>query len=260
MDQNTNSFDALYNDAYEHRPLMRWDELLAFVRRFPQLAAFNAALIAQQRPTATFVETEDGWRERFGRSVEADATSMVILHPFGPVRFVYDIADTTGPELPTEVSTPFAAVGAPTWDGLHLVVATLRRKNLLPAHLPQTRSASVMLTRLLTELALVYSGHRGSRPELAVSAADPHVERSQVRFETECITWLIAGRIGLRAAATGSLKGYLKHGELMPPVSRDRVLHTVNAIERLFGGALAFGTAVRHEVPSLFELDEQLAV
>jgi hypothetical protein len=35
----------------------------------------------------------------------------------------------------------------------------------------------------------------------------------------------------LRAAATGPLKGYLKHGELIPEFSRDRVLQTVDAIE-----------------------------
>ena len=64
----------------------------------------------------------------------------------------------------------------------------------------------------------------------------------------------------MRAAATGSLKGYLKHGELIPEFSRDRVLQAVDTIEDLFGGALAFGAVIREETPSLFELDMSLAV
>ena len=152
------------------------------------------------------------------------------------------------------------APGPPTWDGLHTVINTLHRKNLLPDHLPHTRSASVMVTHLLSELALVICGHRGLRPDLEAATAEARIELDQVRFETECITWLIAGRLGVRAAAASSLKGYLKHGELIPEFSRDRVLQTVDTIEDLFGGALAFGAAIREETPSLFEIDVHLAV
>jgi hypothetical protein len=35
------------------------------------------------------------------------------------------------------------------------------------------------------------------------------------------------------------------------------VLQTVDTIEDLFGGALAFGAVIREETPSLFELDMQ---
>lgn len=164
------------------------------------------------------------------------------------------------PDVTTDVLNPLPAPGPPTWDGLHRVINTLHRKNLLPDDLPQTRSASVILTHLLTELALRLSGHRGPRPDLQAASAETRTEAAQVRFEIECITWLIAGRLGVRAAASGSLKGYLKHGELIPEFSRDRVLQTVDTIEALFGGALAFGAAIREETPSLFELDVQLAV
>jgi hypothetical protein len=159
-----------------------------------------------------------------------------------------------------DVLSPLPASGAPTWDGVHSVINTLKQKNLLPDRLPQTRSASVMLTYLLTELELSISGHRRPRPDLGAASAGPKTEVAQARFESECITWVIAGRLGLRAAATGPLKGYLKHGELIPEFSRDRVLQTVDTIEDLFGGALAFGAVIREATPSLFELDMSLAV
>ena len=113
------------------------------------------------------------------------------------------------------------------------------------------------LRHVLDELAMVFAGHRGAFPKLGIAAGETDIDGRQARFEAECITWLIAGRLGLKMAATGSLKGYLKHGELLPPLSRDRVLHAVNAIEKLFGGALRFAQIVREDVPSLFPLTEQ---
>ena len=260
MDKNVNSFDALYAEVGSHRSVMPWDELLGFVRRFPQIAAFNAALVATQKAGAIFVETEHSWQQKYARLLNDDAVALIVLHPFAPVRFVYDVEDTHGPPVPDAAINPYKAVGAPTWDGHRIVMDRLRRQGLNLAGLPKTQSPTVMLGRVLYELALVYAGHRGAHPKLGVAASETDIDGRQARFEAECITWLIAGRIGLKMAATGSLKGYLKHGELLPPVSRDRVLHSVNAIEKLFGGAQRFGEIVREDVPSLFPLSEQITV
>lgn len=213
MDQKSKPFDSHVAELLDRHLPMSWDELLAAVRRSPQLSAVEAARGAKQRPD----RTTDGLRS-----------------------------------LP--------AASPPTWDGLHAVINTLHRKNLLPDDLPHTRSPSVMLIHLLSELALSLSDHRRPGCDLGAASVEPKAEGVQARFETECIIWLITGRLGVRAAATGSLKGYLKHGELMPEFSRDRVLQTVDTIEGLFGGALAFGIMIREEMPSLFELDDSLAV
>ena len=87
------------------------------------------------------------------------------------------------------------APGPPTWDGLHTVINTLHRKNLLPDHLPHTRSASVILTYLLTELALSISAI-ADRGLISSGFGRAKDEAAQARFETECITWVIAGRLG----------------------------------------------------------------
>lgn len=231
MDVNPHSFDALYSEPRERSSLPSWDELLCAVRRSPQLTAFDAAVVSRSGPEA---------------SVPSAAEPSV--------------PPAAGSTASAEAAGPDTANRAPTWDGLNTVIAALRGKDLLPETLPTTRSPTVMLVHLIEELALVFAGHRGDRPKLGVIGSEPGIDRAQVRFETECITWSIAGRLGLRAAATGSLKRYLKDGDLMPPISRDRVLHTVDAVEGLFGGALTFGETIRHEIPSLFSLDEQLAV
>ncbi len=231
MDVNPHSFDALYSEPRERSSLLSWDELLCVVRRSPQLTAFDAAVVSRSCPEA---------------SVPSAAEPSV--------------PPAAGSTASAEAAGPDTANRAPTWDGLNTVIAALRGKDLLPETLPTTRSPTVMLVHLIEELALVFAGHRGDRPKLGVIGSEPGIDRAQVRFETECITWSIAGRLGLRAAATGSLKRYLKDGDLMPPISRDRVLHTVDAVEGLFGGAPTFGETIRHEIPSLFSLNEPLAV
>lgn len=140
------------------------------------------------------------------------------------------------------------------------MIALLRHKTLLPESLPSTRSATVMFLRLIDELALIFTGRRGPRPDLGVDGAGPGVGQAQVRFETACITWVIAGRLRLKAAVPGPLRGYLDHGELMPEISRHRVLQAVDAIEGLFGGARGFAEMIRHEEPSLFELGARAVV
>ncbi|WP_166971148.1 dual specificity protein phosphatase family protein [Brevibacterium atlanticum] len=237
MDDNRYSFDALYSEPLERGSLPPWDELLVCVRRRPQLAAFDAAMLARSRPEATAGTPE---------AVDGTGQSMV--------------AGIAGPMVFAEAEDPEIADRAPTWDGLDTVIADLRGQDLLHVTLPTTRSPTVMLTYLIEELALVFAGHRGDRPDHNIVASDLGLDQAQVRFETECITWLISGRLGLRSAAAGSLKGYLKDGDLMPPISRDRVLRTVDAVEGLFGGAPALGDQIRQEVPSLFSLDEPLAV
>lgn len=231
MDVNPHSFDALYSEPRERSSLLSWDELLCAVRRSPQLTALDAAVVSRSCPEA---------------SVPSAAEPSV--------------PPAAGSTASAEAAGPDTANRAPTWDGLNTVIAALRGKDLLPETLPTTRSPTVMLVHLIEELSLVFAGHRGDRPKLGVIGSEPGIDRAQVRFETECITWSIAGRLGLRAAATGSLKRYLKDGDLMPPISRDRVLHTVDAVEGLFGGAPTFGETIRHEIPSLFSLNEPLAV
>lgn len=70
-------------------------------------SAFNAGLILLQRPGAQYVETEEAWQEKYGRYIKHEATPIVVLRPFGPVEFLYDIADTYGDEIPEKMKDGF---------------------------------------------------------------------------------------------------------------------------------------------------------
>lgn len=59
---------------------------------------FNSALIYLQRPGVLYVESEIGWKKH-GRDVNPNAIPIVVLQPFGPVDFLYELEDTYGKEF-----------------------------------------------------------------------------------------------------------------------------------------------------------------
>lgn len=67
-----------------------------FARQNPHHAPFNNALVFAQRPECAYYMTADQWEKRLGRTIRPGAIPMVILFPFGPVKFVYDFKDTEG--------------------------------------------------------------------------------------------------------------------------------------------------------------------
>jgi hypothetical protein len=109
------AIDQLFAEALNSKGLSAFDEFLDFVKRFNNLSVYNAMLVRIQRPGASAVGTRKQWGEK-ERRVNPDAVPIVILHPFGPVRFVYEVSDTTGPPLPGENSNVLFAVGELSGD------------------------------------------------------------------------------------------------------------------------------------------------
>ena len=109
------SLDALYQRARDLYTTEGYRAFLDFIARLPQYAPFNCALLHIQRPGASYFATQTQWKRDLGRHVEAGARPCVILHPFGPVLFVFAAEDTLpgedGRELPEHVTNPFAVEG-----------------------------------------------------------------------------------------------------------------------------------------------------
>ena len=63
-----------------------------------------------QRPGAEIVATEYEWT-KVGREVLPDAVPIIMLWPFGPIRFIYELADTGPPIDRGSINDPFAARG-----------------------------------------------------------------------------------------------------------------------------------------------------
>lgn len=106
--------DELFHSIGKYRRSSEFQVLLNFCRRFHYLSAYNAMLVQMQRPGATFVHTAGNWEKRFNIRVKQNANPLIILVPFGPVDYVFDIEDTEGESkklIPESILRPFKTKG-----------------------------------------------------------------------------------------------------------------------------------------------------
>lgn len=90
------ALDELFLSVGTYRRSREYRELLDFLRRFPALSPYNAMLIHVQRPGCRCLLTASKWWKLYQRKVRPGARPLVILRPFGPVAFVFDVSDTEG--------------------------------------------------------------------------------------------------------------------------------------------------------------------
>jgi hypothetical protein len=85
-------------------------DFLSFTNKFKRLAVWNARMAYIQRPGARVIATEFEWR-KVERTIAPDAVPIIILWPFAPIRFVYELEDTNPPTMHNDIRDPFAAIG-----------------------------------------------------------------------------------------------------------------------------------------------------
>lgn len=108
--------NELVADALRYRGSKEYARLLRFIRGFRSYKPFNALLVDVQKPGSRYVAPAGRWRADYGHRIRVGAQPIVILQPFGPVMFVFDVSDVepdgdAGP-LPLGVTDPFAVLTA----------------------------------------------------------------------------------------------------------------------------------------------------
>lgn len=86
--------DVLFDNVQSYRSSSYFKSLLEFCANFKTLAPYNAMLVRFQMPGARFVLTASEWKRLYNRGIKPDAQPLVILVPFGPIAFVFEIKDT----------------------------------------------------------------------------------------------------------------------------------------------------------------------
>lgn len=90
----SHKLDELFRSAKEFAKSKRYMEMMDFYRRMKHLGPYNAALANIQRPGAFYLQTERYWNETYKRNIKDTASPVIILMPFGPIEFLYDLSDT----------------------------------------------------------------------------------------------------------------------------------------------------------------------
>ena len=86
--------DELFNDVRRYRKSSEFRDLINFVTRFKTLSPFNSMLAHMQRPESKYLLRASEWKKKYGRGIKEDARPVVILIPFGPVDFLFEVGDT----------------------------------------------------------------------------------------------------------------------------------------------------------------------
>lgn len=285
--------DAHQDNLFELRPVFdaatrphSAAELKEFGRalaRMPRLGAYNAWLVQVQRPGSAFVDTEEGWAKR-GRRVKPMAHRLITLRPFGPVEFVYELADTEGEPVPERFAHPFAAEGSVTEEGYRWFVRRLGQLSIvyderqqgsqLAAHVTvhdvverETRDGRVRpLVRyavtvnsllgpnekfraLIHEVGHVQCGHLIVPMEMRIRQR-PGLSEESKELEAECVAWLLCRRLGVRYDPSEHLRSVLDGARQLPPVDLERISRAVNEVEKLGPGLVNLGHQLRREQPS----------
>ena len=84
--------DELFREVQAYRSSEKFKRYMDFCAHFRMLGAYNAMLVSTQREGVRYVQTSSKWK-KYNMRPTANACPLVILMPFGPVDFVYDVSD-----------------------------------------------------------------------------------------------------------------------------------------------------------------------
>jgi hypothetical protein len=274
--------DKLFLEIGTYRRSQDYFELLKFIKRFPAIAPFNAMLINIQKPGSQYVASASVWKEKFGRHIVPGARPLVILRPFGPVTYVFELGDTAGSKpFPPELLNPFRVEGK---------IRTINHKKLLsslinfgisyyeadrgsasagfiqtnrnPGQQIVVKSNKVYWIKMLYnivvnrnhpietkfativhELGHLFCGHLGS-PSEKWWTDRPMLHKDVKEFEAESVCWLVCERMGIHNPSAEYLNWYLGANEEIPDISIETVLKSVNMVETMIKGS----SSIRKEI------------
>ena len=249
----------MLDDAAAYRSSTHYRDLLRFVARMRRFSPFNGLLLHRQKPGLRFAASARDWRRRWKRIVKVDARPLVVLIPFGPVGFVYDMLDTEAlpgaPPLPRDAYA-FPATGNVTKSALLAIVAAVERKGVRVLevdegdwhagrilrsgdtyrlkvnrnHLRETR-----FTTIAHELGHLYLGHLGGDAKRRIPGRRGVIER-WCEVEAESVAYLVGHRHGVAPESDAYLAGFIEAGE---PIGRsldvERVMRAAGAVEGVMG-------------------------
>ena len=253
--------DQLLEESRLYRTGKDYQELLEFVVQLRNFAPFNALLLQIQKPGLSYAASARDWRKRFKRTIKEGARPLVILWPFGPVAFVYDVLDTEGEPLPRDVET-FPAEGAMSSERLNHFCERLEKKHIhcimvdagdakagqirvvrpkkkdepvqYFLQLNSNHSAPVRFVTLAHELAHLFLGHLG---EDKVLKAPKRVglSHAQRELEAESVAYLVCRRNGVHPKSETYLSGFVKGETKDSNLDIYQIMRAAGQVESILG-------------------------
>jgi hypothetical protein len=264
--------DQLLTNSRLYKGSKQYKELLDFVVRLRNFAPFNAMLLQIQKPGLSYAASEADWKMRFQRTIKEGARPLVILWPFAPVAFVYDVLDTEGKPLPKDV-TPFVAHGEIDdnriitfklllsknrigWDwedagdfkaGSIIKFNSTNEGEISPQYrlsINKNHEPAVQFATLVHELAHLYLGHLGPDKNLKIPSLkrfDPKLQE----IEAESVSFLVCARNEVKSNSEVYLSEYISTNTILDNIDIYQIMRAAGQIETVLkiGSHMEFGNS-----------------
>lgn len=250
--------DRLITESRLYKTSKDYKELLDFVIRLRHIAPFNAMLLQIQKPGLQYAMSARDWREKFGRFPKEGTRPLVIMWPFGPVAFVYDVVDTDGTELPRDVYA-FTATGNVDQGALNRYRGLLARKriswveidqgdahaglvrvvsrseetgNSYQVNINKNHTLPTQFTTLAHELGHMFLGHLGSDKKLKIKDRS-HKSADAMEIEAESVAHLVCSRVGIEPQSLNYLSGFVSNEQEIKDLDIYAILVAAGAVESI---------------------------
>jgi len=244
----------LYTDSSSYK------ELLDFTIQLRDIAPFNAMLLHIQKPGLSYVATARDWQKKFSRRPKPDVRPLLILKPFGPVDFVYDVLDTEGKELPPDIFA-FPTSGDITWEEVAKDEKRLYSKNieilwidtgdlnagnirLLPGMLDRrgyqrylikinrNHDPATQFATLIHELGHLFLSHLGRDKKLKIPIRRK-LSADEMELEAESLAYIVCNRFGIEPKSEKYLSNYVDKNLHSNSLDIHSILRAANAVESI---------------------------
>lgn len=263
--------NQLFRESLLYQTSEEFYELLRFIQRLRGFAPFNAMLLQVQKPGLQYAASRFDWKRRFDRQVKDGARPLVILWPFSPVAFVYDVSDTEGAPLPIEATNPFQAFGdlkpedilcfgrllgrigielrsiefgaglagnvqRTELEGLEVKFRAKEKKekSCYIVRINKNHNPNVQFATLVHELAHLYLSHLGSDKSLGIPERII-MDVNAAELEAESVSFLVCSRRGVHTNAEQYLAEFVKQNKYVEQLDIYAVLKAAGKIETLLG-------------------------
>jgi hypothetical protein len=164
----------LLRDAERHDPLTELPKCLDFGQRFRRLSVWNAHMAYIQRPGATAIGSAYEWR-CIGRDIAPDGQPIIILWPFGPIAFVYEVGDTIPSIERANIGDPFSVSGRLPERVFPALASSLQKQRMFRieveyVRLGQAGAGSAAALDLRTEASEAVGSSPGQKDDGTIAA------------------------------------------------------------------------------------------
>ncbi|MFC1731112.1 ImmA/IrrE family metallo-endopeptidase [candidate division KSB1 bacterium] len=263
------ALDEMFKSSRRYRSSSEYMQLLNFICKFRKYAPFNCALLHFQNTDISYIASAADWYRRFNRIPKRNARPLVILQPFGPVMFVYDVLDTEGDPLPDYVIKPFntrgylnrkdydrtiyncTIQGIDVRDDIQGLFKAGKAIRLNPStrdyykdlKLSSDSSFLILLNKehsikekystLSHELGHIFCGHLGT-DKISWWPDNDEISHDIQEIEAESVAYLVCLRMGLNVISDRYLSKYKVPEDVkMPVFSINAVFQSVDYIEQM---------------------------